>query len=348
MGFVLLGARGQDSLHPVQLWSVGPLVQSEPVMGFSLGPGGPQFTGPHVSSQTSSIFSATRSVAFAGDRLIVAATTGMRPVEGAQVPAEIYQLLSLDLKTGEIKDRREVLAFGSLKLFATNDGHLIAAGRKVLRLTSELKDDGVFEYGSDGHKFGDVENISPDGSMVGNQTSPGFELLGVKSFGLIKVTDDPAYARSVNTKGFVTDNVHWTGQYPKDLGFVTYQDASGEHLIYHGKCGGRPQFLTDELILEPGCKQPIILNTQGELVRTLDIKAPFSFAGVSQNGKYFALQEGIASKERFAIFSMATGRRLCEVKASEMPEEQSWTAFSADGSMFVIGSPLKLTLYQLQ
>jgi hypothetical protein len=27
--------------------------------------------------------------------------------------------------------------------------------------------------------------------------------------------------------------------------------------------------------------------------------------------------------------------------------KQSWTAFSPDGSMFVVGSPLKLTLFRL-
>jgi len=35
------------------------------------------------------------------------------------------------------------------------------------------------------------------------------------------------------------------------------------------------------------------------------------------------------------------------VAPPQLPEAQSWTAFSPDGSLFVVGSPLKLTLYRL-
>jgi hypothetical protein len=44
---------------------------------------------------------------------------------------------------------------------------------------------------------------------------------------------------------------------------------------------------------------------------------------------------------------METGEPITEVKPDEIAEEQSWTAFSPDGSLFVVGSPLKLTLYRL-
>ena len=151
----------------------------------------------------------------------------------------------------------------------------------------------------------------------------------------------------------MTDNIHWTRDYPKDLSFVTYVDAVGEHLLYHGECGGRPQFLSSDLILEPGCKNPLIIDTVGKIVRTLSVKGDFSFAGVSQNGKRLALQIASFSsshtikQERFVIYSLDTGEPLTEVKPEELAEEQSWTAFSPDGSMFVVGSPLKLTLYRL-
>jgi len=318
-------------------------------MGVSFGAGGPTFTGPHVDSQTRSIFSATRSIVFLGDRLVLASMVGMRKVEGAQAPASAYQLLSLDRQTGEIKDTKEMLALGSLSLFATNDGHVIAAGRNLLRLTSDLKEAGMFDYHATGHKYGDVENISPDGSTLGNATSPGFELVDAQTLQATELTASPSYATSVNSKGFITDNVHWIGDYPKDIGFVTYTDASGQHRLYHGKCGGRPQFLTDNLILEPGCKNPLIIDTNGNLVRTLSLTGAFSYAGVSQNGKRFALQVGSpsAKKERFVIYSVETGEAITEVSPDEPGEEQSWTAFSPDGSLFVVGSPLKLTLYRL-
>jgi hypothetical protein len=74
----------------------------------------------------------------------------------------------------------------------------------------------------------------------------------------------------------------------------------------------------------------------------------FSFAGVSHNGKRFALQlTGSGQHERFLVLSVQTGEAIAEVKPDQDGEEQSWTAFSPDGSMFVVGSPLKLTLYRL-
>jgi hypothetical protein len=346
-------ASAQKLPVPIRLWSVGPLSKGEPVMGFTLGGGTATFTGPHDDSQTGSIFSATRSVVFAGDRIVLASRVGSRRVEGKQAPEDVYQLLSLDTKTGEVKDTREIPAFGSLKVFATNDAHVIVSGGSVLRLTPDLKDDGSFDYHATGHKFGRVENVSPDGATVGNATSPGFELIDTRSMKATQLTADPVVDTSVSNKGFVTDNVHWTRDYPKDLGFITYMDAAGEHLLYHGKCGGRPQFLTDDLIFEPGCKSPLILDTRANMVRTISLKGAFSYAGVSQNGKRFALQianfplTGSVKQERFDIYSIDTGEPIAEVTPDELAEGQSWTAFSPDGSMFVVGSPLKLTLYRL-
>jgi hypothetical protein len=97
----------------------------------------------------------------------------------------------------------------------------------------------------------------------------------------------------------------------------------------------------------------LILDVRGNVVRSLSIKGNFSFAGVSQNGKRFALQmanfsgEHSLEHERFVIYSVDSGEPIAEVKADENAEEQSWTAFSLDGSMFVVGSPQKLTLYRL-
>jgi hypothetical protein len=345
---VSVGIAFAQNLPPAtRLWSVGPLTKSEPVMGISIGGGGATVTGPHVDSQTGSIFAATRSVVFAGDRVVLASMVGMRKVEGAQVPGEVYRLLSLDSNTGEVKDTREFLAFGSLAVFATNDAHVIVSGKSVMRLTPDLKDDGSFDYHATGHKFGRVQNISPDGATLGNATSPGFELIDSRTLKAMTLSATPTVDTSVSNKGFVTDIVHWTRDYPKDLGFVTYTDAAGEHLLYHGKCGGRPQFLTDDLIFEPGCESPLILDTRGNIVRTLPVKGAFSYAGVSQNGKRLALQIATDDHERFAVYSVETGKPIAGVKPDKPAEGQSWTAFSPDGSLFVVGSPLKLSLYRL-
>jgi hypothetical protein len=346
-------AHPQKLPSPIRLWSVGPLTKSEPVMGIAFGAGGATVTGPHVDSQTGSTFAATHSVVFAGDRIVLVSMVGMRKVEGAQVPQQVYQLLSLDANTGKVEDTREIAAFASVQVFATTDAHLIVSGRSLLRLTPSLKDDGSFDYYATGHKSGHIENVSPDGSTLGNATSPGFELINTRTLKATELTAGPSVDTSVSSKGFVTDNVHWTGDYPKDLSFITYTDAAGEHLLYHGTCGGRPQFLTDNLVFEPGCKSPLLVDTSGSLIRTITVKDSFSYAGVSQNGQRFALQIAIFSgtgslkQEHFAIYSVDTGELIAEVKPDELAERQSWTAFSPDGSMFVVGSPLNLTLYHL-
>jgi hypothetical protein len=342
VGAVAMYAPAQNLPASSRMWSVGPLTNAEQVMGFSVGAGGTTLTGPHIDSQTSSIYAATRSVVFVGDRLVLTSKIGMRQVPDAKLPVQVYQLLSLDTQTGHVRDKREITAFGSLPVFATSDAHVIVAGRNVLRLTPDLKDAGVLDY------HGSAENMSPDGSTLGNATNPGYELIDARTLKITKLTASPAYDTSVSNKAFVTDNVHWTGKYPNEVGFITYKDAAGDHLLYHGGCGGRPQFLTDDLILEPGCKSPLIIDTQGNLLRTLSVEGGFSYAGVSQNGKRFALQlTGSGTHERFAIFSVESGELVAEVKPEQDGEQQSWTAFSPDGSMFVVGSPLKLALYRL-
>ncbi len=335
-------APAQNVPEPSRVWSVGPLTKAEQVMSFAVGNSGTTLSGPHIDSQTSSIYAATRSVVFVGDRLVLASKVGMRQVHEARIPVQVYQLLSLDAQTGRVKEKREITAFGSLPVFATNDAHVIVVGRNVLRLAPDLKDVGVLDY------HGRAENMSPDGSTLGNATNPGYGLINARTLKVIKLTDSPAYDTSLSSKGFITDNLHWTKKYPKELGFITYKDAAGDHLVYHGNCGGRPQFLTDNLILEPGCKSPMIINVQGDLVRTLAVDGGFSYAGVSQNGRRFALQlTGSGAHERFVIFSVETGECVAEVKPELDSEQQSWTAFSPDGSMFVVGSPLRLTLYRL-
>jgi hypothetical protein len=51
--------------------------------------------------------------------------------------------------------------------------------------------------------------------------------------------------------------------------------------------------------------------------------------------------------EHFVVYSVDTGESIAEVTPDELAEEQSWTALSPDGSMIVVGSPLKLTLFRL-
>ena len=100
-----------------------------------MGPNGVTFTGAHADTQTGSTFIATRGIVFAGDRIVLASMVGMRKVDGAKIPEQVYQLLSLDTVTGQVKDTREFPAFSSIAVFATNDAHVIVTGKTVSRLT---------------------------------------------------------------------------------------------------------------------------------------------------------------------------------------------------------------------
>src|SRR5262244_1444553 len=65
----------QKPPKPTRLWSKGPLTKREVVGSFSIGSDGAHLSNPHIDSQTASIFSATRSIAFVGDRIILASRT---------------------------------------------------------------------------------------------------------------------------------------------------------------------------------------------------------------------------------------------------------------------------------
>ena len=362
VGFLVLGLVGtcaaQELPPATRVWSVGPLANLVRTTGnISFGPGGGKVSGLHevVDSQTSLPFEATRSVVFAGDRIVLATMTGRRTSSGAQGAEQVYEVLSLDARTGEIKSRREFLAppAGWLMLFATNDAHVIISGAGVWRVTPDLADDGSFDYHANGHERGSVESVSPDGSTLGNSLSPGFELIDART---LKPTSEfpAAWANgaSLNDSGFVT-NLR-SKEYWKYHGAITYIDAAGTHLLYYGKCGEFPKFLRNDLILEPGCENPLIFDMHGNLVRTLPVKGEFAYAGVSQNGKRFALQiakfsneHSLLKEERFVIYSVDSGEPVAEVTPDARADQQSWTAFSPNGSMFVVGSPLKLTLYRL-
>lgn len=352
LGAIALGM-AQKLPAPTRVWSVAPLAKGEPTVGITFGPGGATLKGQRADPQTGSVFAATRSVAFAGDRVVLGTMVGMRRVEGAQVPESVYQLLSLDVRTGELKDTREVSAFASLTIFGTNDAHVIVSGQNVLRLTPDLRDAGIFDYHAMGNKFGRVQNISPDGSTLGNATSPGLELIDARTLTAAKLTDLPLTDTSVSSKAAVSDSPWWIKDYPKAKSFVTLTDGHGQHLIFHGDCGGRPQFLRDDRVLAAACKVARILDTQGNIIKTITLRDPISFAGVSQDGKRFALQVArfsvghSISHETFMVYSVDTGEPIAEVAPDSLADEQSWTSFSPDGSMIVVGSPQRLTLFRL-
>jgi hypothetical protein len=336
--FCFISAAVVNCQQPVRVWSIGPLVESSAPSS--------------ALSASTAALAPTRSIVFAGDRIVLAFKSG-KQAGNAATSQRAFQLISLDAQTGSIKDTRAIASSTHFNLFATDDAHIILSGSNLMRLTPDLKDAGAIDVGADGQKLGRIENISPDGARLGNNTNSGFELIDATTLHSVRLSLSQAAAASVNNKGFVTNTQLWAGEYPGETAFLTYVDANGSYLIYHGRCGGTPQFLSDTLIFEPGCKKPFVINTSGDLIKTISLSGDVSFAGLSQNGTRFALQVGqytsghILQTERFIIFSTETWRPIAEVNPEYIRDDQSWTAFSPDGSLFVVGSPVRLALYRI-
>jgi len=94
----------------------------------------------------------------------------------------------------------------------------------------------------------------------------------------------------VSSKAVVSDSPWWIKDYAEAKSFVTLTDEKGQHLIFHGDCGGRPVFLSDGRVLTSVCNIARILDTPGNILKEITLHDPVSFAGVSQNGERFALQ----------------------------------------------------------
>lgn len=349
-----LQCAAQGPRNATLVWSVGPLTPGQPQPGTSVIPKRLRLSGPSLALiQTGTAFAATRSVVFAGDRVVLLADLGPPTPQSGSTSADVMALVSLDANTGVVKNTRQFSDLPGAELFATSDAHVIVATTTGLfRLTPDLQTIATFQDKATGYKHNHIRNISPDGTTLGDATSPGYDLLNSATFQPTRLTELDAPDSSVSNKGLLSDKIIWTG-YPLHDSYVEYIDAAGEHRLYHGKCGANPVFLTDTLFLEQGCKDALILNLDGKLVRTLNLKLPWSFAGVSQDQRRFALQikrPGTLLRgrvEMFAIYSVQSGERIAQVKSPQLPLQQSWTAFSPDATLFVVGSALKLNLYRL-
>jgi hypothetical protein len=78
------------------------------------------------------------------------------------------------------------------------------------------------------------------------------------------------------------------------------------------------------------------------------------FAGASRDGSRFAInssgEEGDPSfliYEHFIIYDGNTAAPIAMVPIKNLPERQSWSAFSPDGKYFVVGNPNDLNMYQV-
>jgi hypothetical protein len=301
---------------------------------------------------TDSEYESRRQVIFAGNRLIVSFDAGSAAYQNQQ-PMSNYRLLSLDVQTGAVKNSKEFIGkWGSMPLlYLTNDGHVILQHESLKSLNPDLSETGS-HFAPD---KGRVSQMSPDGSTMAWETMPGSTLVDSDSLTPLPQHFDESNPTSVSKHAVLTDNLYWYGKYPNDHAFVTLTDETGKHLIYHGKCGSRPEFLSDEKILVIGCHELIVIDSQGNrLHETANSEDYLTFAGVSQNGKRFAIETNDARGdpaellyEHFIIYDAETGQPIAMVRISDLPERISWSALSSDGHLFAAGNPNNLTLYRI-
>lgn len=177
---------------------------------------------------TGSEFDATRHLAFAGDRVVAIYESALAPYQGKQPMAE-YALVSLDLQTGRTVNEKHFIGhWGTTpSLYANRNGNVVIADRNLDELHPDLTNSAShFEVSR-----GRVEQMSPDGSTMAWETTPGITLIDAST--LIPTINrlDFGVAGSMSRDAVLTNNISWPVAFPKDHSFVTLIDSNGQHLI---------------------------------------------------------------------------------------------------------------------
>ncbi len=307
--------------------------------------------GTWQAMNTGSEFEATRRMVFVGDRIVLAFDAGSASYQGTQ-PMSQYKVLSLDRASGTVKNQLDFTgSWGSAPLlFATSEEHVVLDSGKLELFNADLVSTGK----TLGLGRGRVSNASPDGTTLGWEASPGTILIDANTFAVVKQVTESA-PTAVSRRAVLTNDTSYPKDFPKENAFITRTDEKGSRLIYHVPCGTRPEFLSEDRILSIGCGEFSILDYDGHVLsEKKNAGRGFLFAGVSRDGSRFALQaseeegdQAVLIYEEFFIYSAQTGASVATVSVSDMPERQSWSAFSPDGRYFAVGNPNRLTLYAL-
>jgi hypothetical protein len=286
-----------------------------------------------------------------GDRLIAIYDAGSAPYQGKQ-PMSNYRLVSLDLQTGQLQNENAFVGkWGALpQLYATSAGKIIVVDGSLREINTDLTETG--RHFDAGH--GRIVQMSPDGSTMAWETFPGVKRIDTSTLAILPTHIDASIAGSVSHNSILTDNIYWVKKYPTDHGFVTKIDSQGEHLIFHDKCSGGAEFLSEQRIFLAGCGKIRILDPNGRILHESALTGNPRFAGVSRNGKRFAVvvsdsqgDPSVVLYEHFFIFDTETGQPIAMIRSQSLPAQQSWSAFSADGNLFAAGAPGEITLYRL-
>jgi len=303
-------------------------------------------------------FAAQRSAVLAGDRVVAVYAVRAETSRGGR-PVNTYRLVSLDATTGEVKGEKKLELHSSPSLFATGDGHVLLGNSSLTRYNPDLTESGE-KFIEPGH--GRIACISYDGNTVARWTDRsadserGTELLNASTLargqGLIRSPEPSSVAKT----SLLTDDGHWSDQFPKDTSFVSLIDQGRPRLLYRGDCGGRPEFLSDAKILFIGCGKAEVVDSAGRMLKEIPLNAPYgSFAGVSRDGSRFVIETSeypandpaFAAKELLTIYDGVSFEPVATIPPDPALEAQPWSAFAQDGHTFLSGSARKLSLYRI-
>jgi hypothetical protein len=124
---------------------------------------------------------------------------------------------------------------------------------------------------------------------------------------------------------------------------------------FEDKCDQWAYNLTMDRLLSIGCGSIRLLGNDGKVIRERQNReGAFTFAGANEGSTRFALQESegrgdpsFLLYERFFIYDVSSLAPIAMISVSDLPERQSWSAFSPDGNFFAVGNPNKLSMYEL-
>lgn len=300
---------------------------------------------------TGSEFGATRQLTFAGDRIISVFDAGYPFYEGKE-PMSNYRVLSLDRNTGAIKNQMEFVGkWGAMPYaYGTHDGKVaLVYDGSINLLNPDLSPTGI------GLPItrGTIETISSDGKTIDWDTLPGTTVLDADNLQPIAKLWGTS-SGPISRNGSLSIQTSFDSAKKEELS--TLEDANGGlTVLFHGKCGFPAGFLSDNRILITGCGEIYLLDAQGKMIHEESSGDTGKFAGVSQNGSRFALQysdergdPSVLLYEQFVIYDATTLKPLASVSVDDLPDRESWSAFSPDGHFFAVGNPDKLTLYQIR
>jgi hypothetical protein len=301
--------------------------------------------------QEDTVFASQHSAVIVGDRAVAIYPSQPETSRGGH-PVIGFRMVSLDLASGKVKGEKQVEGQSMPNLFATDDGHIDFGRLALIRMNPDLSETGDKFKQSKGR----IAGSSPDGSALAYWSEQGTEIVSADTFsvsgGLIRGPEPAAVSKST----LLFDDMRWAGEFPQDISFVTLLDRGVPHLLYHGRCGGHPEFLSDNRFIFISCGKATVMDTAGRVLKEFPLVGGYGwFAGVSRNGSRFALgtSEYPAGDPSFAagalitVFDAASYGPLATVPTEPGSGKRPWTAFAQDGHLFLSGDPGRLTLYRI-